>query len=894
MTPFDRIREKNKLIAFIVKLQNTALYPALFALVCVISGTGNKEVYLPCIWLLTLSFVFAGLFSDDLKVFIVPTFLAYYAIGMDTPNGYYIAWGGPPPFDLSSVWHFVACGLIMLSVLIYRLISGGLLLDTLKRRGLFTWGFLFLGGGIVLGGIFSPSWTPTSLLFGAMIAAIFIATYPFFLTIFANSKDGIAYACKTLVCLGYAVLAQITIIAFRLHEAGILISFKNGTYVLYRSALALSWGVATIIGGVIVLAIAAAVYLMHNRKYPLLSFISALIFWVATVLIDTRSAIIFGGIMIAVGCIVCCISGRNRTVNRLLTALSVGGVLVAVVVIIFKNPDTYSQIFHNIFEFLRLDFDLDSPESVTGFFNARIAIWIDGLKDFLASPIFGGGFAYGYFSPDTASSNFFSNMYHNLFVQFLASMGVVGLFTFLIHAKHLLEVTVRRFSAEKLLLLALPICILGMSMVDNFFFYPNFIIVYTAFLAAAEVILERSRKKRIENLKKVDKNRKPRVVFTFVEAGKGHIVPTRTVCDEFRKHYGDRCEIVESRFFSETGDPLLLKTETLFRRGVQQQARSPIVSLLCKLGNLIAGDTFMLVVLLRLTISGLRANPRAVKHVEELDADIIYSAHWSVPFYVNQLRSPRPYTICFCPDVYSNGAFNVDCNNFLISSDVGYWQVNRIRMYAGGNITKIPFPIRPQVEDYKGKKQEFRKKLGIPEDEFVVVLCDGGYGMAKLEKTVNALLKAPEKMTVIALCGTNEKLYKKLKARENKCPEHIRLITVDFTDRVLEYITAADIFAGKSGANSIAEPASLGVPIIITKCATYIEKGIKKYYVRRIKGALYIPSARVAARRIRKYAADPTLLTPLRDNLKNSHRQTYDSKASADLIWQRLCEIYKD
>jgi UDP-N-acetylglucosamine:LPS N-acetylglucosamine transferase len=164
--------------------------------------------------------------------------------------------------------------------------------------------------------------------------------------------------------------------------------------------------------------------------------------------------------------------------------------------------------------------------------------------------------------------------------------------------------------------------------------------------------------------------------------------------------------------------------------------------------------------------------------------------------------------------------------------------------------------------------------------------------MAKLEKTVRALMKAPEKMTVIALCGMNHKLYEKLKAEEDNCPEHIRLMAVDFTDKVLEYVTAADIFAGKSGANAIAEPAALGVPIIVTKCATYIEKGIKKYYVRKIKGALYIPSARLAAKKIRKFAADPKLLEPLRENLRNSHRQSYDAKASADLIWQRLCEIY--
>jgi UDP-N-acetylglucosamine:LPS N-acetylglucosamine transferase len=293
-------------------------------------------------------------------------------------------------------------------------------------------------------------------------------------------------------------------------------------------------------------------------------------------------------------------------------------------------------------------------------------------------------------------------------------------------------------------------------------------------------------------------------------------------------------------------------------------------------------------------VSGRKTAPLAIKHMEELDAHVVYTAHWATPYYINKMHTPRPYTICFCPDVYSNGAFDVDCNNFLISSDVGARKIERIRMYAGGNVTRIPFPSRPEIADLKkdGMKLELRRELGLREDVFTVSLSDGGYGMARLGSTVKNLVElADMPITVVALCGTNDALCEELRELADRCPEHISLIALNFTDKITKYIAASDIYVGKSGANSIAEPASLGVPIIVNKCITYIERGIKNYYVRTLKGAMYIPNARLAAKKICDFAHAPEKLEPYRKNLTCAPEELYNAEASADLIWQRICEL---
>ena len=44
-------------------------------------------------------------------------------------------------------------------------------------------------------------------------------------------------------------------------------------------------------------------------------------------------------------------------------------------------------------------------------------------------------------------------------------------------------------------------------------------------------------------------SKKIKVLFPFVEAGFGHIMATKSICDAFEKKYGDYCEIVRRNFF---------------------------------------------------------------------------------------------------------------------------------------------------------------------------------------------------------------------------------------------------------------------------------------------------------------------------------------------------------
>ena len=875
MSIFEKIKAKHPIINKLAEWQKTIWYPALFALLGVFSTSFGMAVYIPIMWVLAVAVVFSALFCDDLKVLLVPLILAYYCIGDDvdltlgtsTSN----VLGAFSPAGLANL---LICGGLMLSVLIYKFIVTGVFRDAYRKRGLFTFGLLALSIASITNGIFSPDWTPMNLAVGLLEAVGFAVVYFIVLAMTDKTKDSVAYACKVMVCLGFMISAQVLVLSLRLNAEDLLfLRDATGAIVGFqRNYTVFSWGVFNLVGAVLALCLPASMYLAHSRRYSPLSFASAIIFYIVVVFVNGRTAIVFGGVVLLVCIVACCVSGRNRKKN-IISSIALALLLLVAFLVMMQTLGGVENLLTSIWNILRF-----SAED-----NGRFPLWIDGLSDLSRAPIFGVGFMDGGYNGDLINGNMYSNFYHNIGVELLGALGIIGVIAFIIHFKNWLEVVIRKFSFGKFIICLVPALVVLMSILDNFFWYLNVQILYGVFLALAERRLEDARETDIANIKPM--RSKPRVVFTLVEAGKGHITPVQAVHSVFKEKYGDRAEVVLSEFYTETGDQKLVDFEKGFALAVKIQSRNALLGKACRLGNFLSGDALGQEWLMAITPGGIITKKRGVKHMEELDADFVFTAHWATAYYAKQLKK-RPYVMMFCPDAYANGMFNMDCNELLMPTEAGYKDVRGRRLYAGGNVTEVPFPIRKKAEYYRARIPELRENLGI-KDEMVVTLCDGGYGMARLEETVKELSQAKEKLTIIALCGTNDEMRARIEKLETS--PTVRIIAVGYEEDILGYIAVADLFLGKGGANSMAEPAYFGVPVIITKCITYIEKGMKKYYVNKVGGALYIPNAKRAAEKVLEFARDRSHLVPYAQKMATL-RECYGAEKIADLIWQRLQE----
>lgn len=383
---------------------------------------------------------------------------------------------------------------------------------------------------------------------------------------------------------------------------------------------------------------------------------------------------------------------------------------------------------------------------------------------------------------------------------------------------------------------------------------------------------------------------KPRVVFPYTEAGLGHIMPMNSIADEFERLYGDRVECIRSNFFTETGDPDLMRYEKHLTESVVKYNRYPLMGFFATFNMDFWGtaiSSWSAVVFIE-----QNAAEAGIKYMQELRPDLVVSTHWATNYYAMHMR-PRPLTAMYCPDAKINTLFRYKCDLTFTSMPTGYRRARRrhFRRYNNDNIKLVPFLIRKEAFEVSTDKRQNRRLIGVDEDKFTVVLADGGYGIGKLRPMTEELLKRDLPINLIPVCGRNEELFKHFQSLSSKGKTTFK--PFGLADNMLEIIASADITCGKSGASMMAEPCFFGVPQMITHYATDIERWIGKYYIKTVGSAMKIFNVKKAVDKIEEFVNDPSGLEPYRLNAR-AQRANYGAEICARYIFGLLCKKFPE
>jgi 1,2-diacylglycerol 3-beta-galactosyltransferase len=113
-----------------------------------------------------------------------------------------------------------------------------------------------------------------------------------------------------------------------------------------------------------------------------------------------------------------------------------------------------------------------------------------------------------------------------------------------------------------------------------------------------------------------------------------------------------------------------------------------------------------------------------------------------------------------------------------------------------------------------GLRGRTREELGLGPDDFAVLLLFGGKGSPEMEPLARALLERSPRFRVMALCGDNPALLVRLGPLQAKAGGRLRAF--GFTNRVADYMAAADLLVTKPGPGSLAEAFAARLPVVIT------------------------------------------------------------------------------
>lgn len=466
----DRLR-KLPLIGRINAFMRSPWYVLLVAVLTAASSLFSLE--LPVYTLFILIALYLCFCGEDFLPLMPLAICCYIAPspgnnpGRNETSVFYAENGGIYLLMLAGI--FAAC-------LILRLATdptfGGRKFLTKKRilaPGMIALGVTYLLSGVGMAGYFDI--VGSNLLFaGIQFASVFVM-YFLFSGAVNWSRAPKSYLAWTAVAVGFVVLAQL----LENYASGRI--FMENTSTIDRELISTGWGMHNNIGVMMAFCMPFAFYLAGHHRHGWVFTVLGTVLLAGVIASCSRTSMIVA--MLAYG--VCIVVLMRRSNDKKLFLKVFGLVAVAIAAALVLMWDRLMDVFQLFFDELLI-------------ISSRDKIYVNGLKQFLQYPIFGGSFY-----PQTeyvpwdwadleAFSSFFPPRWHSTWVQIAASCGAAGLVAYVFHRIQTVCLLVKDSSAEKFYIAISLAVLLACGLLDCHFFNVGPVMFYSMALAFAENI----------------------------------------------------------------------------------------------------------------------------------------------------------------------------------------------------------------------------------------------------------------------------------------------------------------------------------------------------------------------------------------------------------------------
>ncbi|HEX9100162.1 MAG TPA: glycosyltransferase [Candidatus Dormibacteraeota bacterium] len=300
----------------------------------------------------------------------------------------------------------------------------------------------------------------------------------------------------------------------------------------------------------------------------------------------------------------------------------------------------------------------------------------------------------------------------------------------------------------------------------------------------------------------------PRILILFSDTGGGHRAAARALTDAL-KQLDPTCDVT-------VADPLISQGPAVVRR--LASLYSPMIQRSRAAWGAVYHSSNT-----KPTFAAIRAvfGPGVRKVIIDLvarhDPDVVLSVHPLLNHIAHQaiLKCGRPRAlmtvITDLVDFHRGWTFSRA--DLVVAPTELARKVALRRRVPADRIKLLGLPVdlrfRPPAP---GEKHALRRRYGLDEARFTVLVMGGAAGVGNLIKQVRVLAWESHQWQVIAICGRNEKLRSRLARVRFATPT----LVLGFVDNMPELMRASDVVVTKAGPGAIAEALATGVPVLVT------------------------------------------------------------------------------
>lgn len=355
-----------------------------------------------------------------------------------------------------------------------------------------------------------------------------------------------------------------------------------------------------------------------------------------------------------------------------------------------------------------------------------------------------------------------------------------------------------------------------------------------------------------------EQHTKKRVLVTYIEAGFGHITTANSIADAIEALHDPNIELIRKYTFH--GDLLLEKVEKGYVKEVKWANIFPwhtyIQMAATHIGGIHNSLPFVVNTIYR------RARRQYLKMLEEVKPDIIIDTHFLTSFFSTEYRDkidPHVKVVTYDPDNNVHNWWNIRVDKFIVNCRLAFHDALE-HDFTRKQLMIVPFVTRKEIMDVTESPVFYREKYHLPEDRFTVMVAAGGYGRSGMVRVVNSLMKVKHPITVIAICGTNTRLFKRLQKLKAEVTPRIDLRPYEFVPKVYELNRAADVLLTKGGPNAMLDSALMGVPIGVFYCASPIEYQSMHLFTSILNCGRFFRTSHKIVRWINECVTNPSIL----------------------------------